>query len=512
MALGFNVNSILSKFEEIKIAVLFGFAGSLSNNLRIGDFTVVESVKLICDKKPLFNPIKLLSFDFPKVKNTDLVSILDGYEADSVFLSNFADVVDKESYFFAKAVKESNILGVIFRVISDNNNKESVLRVASLFSYDVDFLDNFVQTIGKIESDSLKFEIFKHTGISDLSVLSGLSNLINKKRLTFSQRQNMYRKIRINKSFNRERTKITTVFIEKGVKKDRISFDLSSKKVYEIDDYVGCFHNLKDKRAVVFANKKGEFLRKTPDNYTPDNTRGYSILNAYNCLYDCSYCFLKGYFKSFNPVVFLNYEDYFKAISDILKKDPRRPIYFYAGTFSDSLLFGKFSDFNVKLAQFFSKQDKDVYVEFRTKSDYIEDFLNIKPKDNIIIAFSLNPQEVIDRYEAFTPSLSRRLEAVKKLSMRGFRIGIRFDPVFLGYVNEYRDLMYSIKDIENIHSVEIGFLRFDKKNYFNMLHKEPNVLSRLVYENGMYRYKKQQRQKMVDMFKKYMHFYISMEL
>ncbi len=512
LTLGYNIVDILSKNEDINIAVLFGFSGTLTGKLNVGDIFTLKKVKLMHNKKPVFNPIDMPSIN--ELPSFEGVSLLDGYETDSSFLSLFADSVDKEGYFFAKAVKSIGRLGIIIRVASDTNERNSIESVRTNgFVYNVRLVQNIIERLVLIEKDEIMLEIFKHTGISDIKILDGLKRLIKTKRLTFTNRQKLYSKILINSKEETKEKARFSVFIEKGVEKSRINLNLSKTKVIEIDDYVSYFHNLKDKNGIFFANKKGEFLRKTPNNYTPSGSYGYSILNAYNCIYNCSYCFLKGYFRSFNPVIFLNYEDYFSAIKRIVQEDKTRPLYFYSGTFSDSLAFEGFSNFNEKLIDFFKElADKDVFLELRTKSDNINFLLEIEPCRNVIAAFSLNPQTVIDKYEHLTPSLKKRMEAIELLDNAGYKIGVRIDPVFIERLHDYEKLLAEVKKIEHLHSVEVGFLRLDKNDYKNILKKSPSVLKNLFFDRDMYRCKKELRDRALEFFEERLNdFYLNME-
>ena len=54
-------------------------------------------------------------------------------------------------------------------------------------------------------------------------------------------------------------------------------------------------------------------------------------------------------------------------------------------------------------------------MEIRTKSNNIDNLLNLNSSKNIEIAFSLSPQEIIDSYETGTPMLEQRVQAMKKL-------------------------------------------------------------------------------------------------
>jgi len=56
-----------------------------------------------------------------------------------------------------------------------------------------------------------------------------------------------------------------------------------------------------------------------------------------------------------------------------------------------------------------------VYLEIRTKSINISNILYYNSIKNIEIAFSLNPQEIIESYEKGTASLSERIKAINTL-------------------------------------------------------------------------------------------------
>ena len=55
----------------------------------------------------------------------------------------------------------------------------------------------------------------------------------------------------------------------------------------------------------------------------------------YNCIYDCSYCFLQGMYSSANFVLFVNYEDFVLEIKKLISK--KENITFFSGYDCDSL-------------------------------------------------------------------------------------------------------------------------------------------------------------------------------
>jgi spore photoproduct lyase len=68
-------------------------------------------------------------------------------------------------------------------------------------------------------------------------------------------------------------------------------------------------------------------------------------------------------------------------------------------------------------------------VLFVTKSDNVEQLLQIKPHNQVVISFSLNAAEVAERWERSAPSLARRIEAARKLYQDGYEIRVRIDPL-----------------------------------------------------------------------------------
>ena len=95
-------------------------------------------------------------------------------------------------------------------------------------------------------------------------------------------------------------------------------------------------------------------------------------------------------------------------------------------------------------------------MEIRTKSANISALkkLDFIPK-NTEIAFSLNPQILIDRYEQKTSSLEKRISAIKELKKHGWRVGIRLLPLLpvKNYQKIYGDFFQYLQ--ENISFCEI---------------------------------------------------------
>lgn len=144
-------------------------------------------------------------------------------------------------------------------------------------------------------------------------------------------------------------------------------------------------------------------------------------------MYDCKYCYLKGAFKNNNiQVFFLNYDDIKKQILDTVtliraSSQSNETIWFYTSDHSDNLATDNLTQFTKEFIPFFEKLD-NVKAEIRTKSINISSLLTLPANNNIEIAFSLNPSEVIEKYELKTPLLDMRIQAVNALIEAGWQV------------------------------------------------------------------------------------------
>ena len=83
---------------------------------------------------------------------------------------------------------------------------------------------------------------------------------------------------------------------------------------------------------------------------------------------------------------------------------------------------------------------------------------------NVVVAFSFTPEEVQASVEHLTPSVDRRIRAMKTLQERGWRLGLRFDPLIYdeGFREQYRRLyeqVFGAVRVESLHSVSLGPFR-----------------------------------------------------
>jgi len=206
--------------------------------------------------------------------------------------------------------------------------------------------------------------------------------------------------------------------------------------------------------------------------------KGYFLKNSLNCIYDCAYCYLKGAFKNDMPVFFVNYDDMKEQILHMLQNsDSKENIRFYSSDYSDNLATNHWTQFCEHFIPFFDTLP-NAKMEIRTKSVNIAPLLKMTPTKNVEIAFSLNPAEIITRYEHKTPNLDMRLKAIETLLNAGWQVGIRFIPLLEteNYQEIYTRFLKKVTekiDFSRIYSVFIGGLLYTKRDYAKMLQKSP---------------------------------------
>lgn len=168
---------------------------------------------------------------------------------------------------------------------------------------------------------------------------------------------------------------------------------------------------------------------------------GYHNVNlGFGCPYECSYCFLQSYTNAPGIVLPANIDDFFTSFSGY-----RKAVRVGSGETTDSLVFDHLTGFSGKIVDFFRSHPESVF-EFKTKSANVQGLLAHKGQPNIVAAWSVNPQTVIDREEFLSAGLKQRIEAAAACARSGYRTAFHFDPVFYypGWEEEYADVVRSI--------------------------------------------------------------------
>ena len=183
---------------------------------------------------------------------------------------------------------------------------------------------------------------------------------------------------------------------------------------------------------------------------------------AYGCPYDCAWCYLKGTFR-FRPEgpspVIKPYEKIELHTRKFLE-EVKTPEILNTGEIADSLMHENadlpFSKFIIPIFE----TQRLHKVLFLTKSSNVKNLLEIEPRNQTIISFSLNAIPVAERWEKAPPIL-KRIGAAKKVFEAGYEVRIRIDPMVP--VENWREHYLQLLDIifENLapERITLGSLR-----------------------------------------------------
>lgn len=218
------------------------------------------------------------------------------------------------------------------------------------------------------------------------------------------------------------------------------------------------------KRKLYLTKHKGEFFKKCPGSEGQVCCNYFVINFASNCPMDCSYCYLQEYLADNSDLkVFSNVGDLIAEADQVFSK--HRGMFFRVGTgeITDSLALEPYTGMVAELMPYFVEQP-NVLLELKTKSDCVDSLLNFDPKGRVVVAWSMNPQSVIDRDEADTATMSERLAAAKRCQEAGYRLGFHFDPLieYPGWTADYENMLdevFATIDWKRLSWLSLGVLR-----------------------------------------------------
>ncbi len=223
------------------------------------------------------------------------------------------------------------------------------------------------------------------------------------------------------------------------------------------------FQEQKNSVKLILAVKKDNFYYKGSE-----VVNSYGFTNFYyntlilNCVYNCEYCYLQGMFNSGNVVIYVNIEDFFEETKKLLTDNPT---YLCISYETDLLAFEDLVSYTSSWIEF-AREHSNLIIEVRTKSNRYNLLEKIKPPENVILAWTISPDEIIKKYESKTPTLNRRLTDIQSALRDGWKIRICFDPVL--HVKDWRKIYtelvektFSIVDANQIFDISIGTFRIN---------------------------------------------------
>jgi spore photoproduct lyase len=183
-----------------------------------------------------------------------------------------------------------------------------------------------------------------------------------------------------------------------------------------------------------------------------------------NCPMDCVYCILQAYLNRPWISCFVNIDDLFKEMTQVLGENPEKLFRIGTGEFTDSLALDNLTDLSTRLIGFFSKK-KQVILELKTKSACIENLENLSHGQRVVIAWSLNAPGIVQREEIRSASLAERLASANKCAQWGYPLAFHFDPIIdhphwrEGYADTIEQLFAAVPP-ESIVWISLGALRY----------------------------------------------------
>jgi spore photoproduct lyase len=206
---------------------------------------------------------------------------------------------------------------------------------------------------------------------------------------------------------------------------------------------------------------------------------GYMILNlGQGCPYDCSYCYLQFYQNTPAKIVYVNPERFLEELDRVLADPARKFKRIGTGEYTDSLALDHLTEYSRSLVPYF--KDKDVFFELKTKSDHIENLLDLDHGGRTVIGWSVSP-EGFEKEETAAPSVAKRLIAARRVQEKGYLVSIHFDPIFhqKGWQDEYRKLVDKVYDSlkRPPQWISLGCFRFhrDLKKRAEFRHRETDI-------------------------------------
>lgn len=195
------------------------------------------------------------------------------------------------------------------------------------------------------------------------------------------------------------------------------------------------------KKTLVVGIKKGlKFQTCKPSAH-------YQMPLISGCMGQCEYCYLNTMLgdKPFVKV-YVNVDDILNQSKKYInERIPDETIFEGAAT-SDPVPVEPYTHSLEKAITFFGSEEKGRF-RFVTKYNDIDSLLNLEHNGHTEIRFSINTSSVIEKYEHFTASRDKRIEASIKASEAGYPIGYLIAPVFIypNWKEEYHDLLLALK-------------------------------------------------------------------
>lgn len=236
----------------------------------------------------------------------------------------------------------------------------------------------------------------------------------------------------------------------------------------------------RDSLNLFLARKKGQLVKEAPPAYGQSGEPHYYFIHAYNCIYECQYCYLQGYFQTPDIVLFVNHEEIMDEMKRIMDTHPGQRVWFHAGEFSDSLALSHLTG-EVELYHRFCQENPKAQIELRTKAVNTSALEGLQVLPNFIVSFSLSPESAGKTIDLKTPGVGARLKAMEKLQEKGVSLAAHFDPIIYqeGLREKYQELLHDMNTrnlLSDLKYLSLGVVRFTKDVHREVERNYPDSL------------------------------------
>jgi spore photoproduct lyase len=217
-----------------------------------------------------------------------------------------------------------------------------------------------------------------------------------------------------------------------------------------------------DRASLVLMRQRGAFIKEFPVPRSAPPCGEKYIKTMLNCPFSCSYCYLRSYLDHRRLVIFTNVDDLTAEIETLRSSTP--PVRLTTGELGDSLALDHLTGITGEILAMLG--GSAAVLDVRTKSDRVDHLLHApNGVENLVITWTMGPEDQIDREEPGTATLEERCGAMRRAAGSGIPVGVRFDPIIPYYADiaSYRSVLGKIASSiapSSVHRFELGTVRF----------------------------------------------------
>ena len=221
------------------------------------------------------------------------------------------------------------------------------------------------------------------------------------------------------------------------------------------------------KRTLLLSTFKGQFFKRCPGATQKKALTccNYHVLNlGSQCNMNCSYCYLQSYLNSRVTKIYTNIDPALLELKEMADRHPDQPFRVGTGEVIDSLSLDLLTLYSRRLIEFIN-QYPNWTLEFKTKSNHVEQFLDLTTSGNTVVSWSINPPFIIDREEHGTARFHERISAAIRCREKGFKVAFHIDPM-IWHPEWKENYSYLAEELQrnfkpsDVSIISLGSLRF----------------------------------------------------